>query len=95
MDTNSYLQILPLLVIFLGYMSVVAEAQDQAAGFGYVIQSYTNASSSLTADLALINSSSVFGPDIQNLSLFARCLKELFLFTYFIVLYICIHVYMS
>ncbi|KAH9747369.1 acid maltase-related [Citrus sinensis] len=71
MDTHSYLQILALLVISLGYIFSVAEAQDQTAGFGYVIRSSTNDSSSLTADLALIKSSSVFGPDIQNLSLFA------------------------
>ncbi|KAK9226977.1 hypothetical protein WN943_012025 [Citrus x changshan-huyou] len=71
MDTHSYLQILALLVISLGYIFSVAEAQDQTAGFVYVIRSSNNDSSSLTADLALIKSSSVFSPDIQNLSLFA------------------------
>lgn len=94
MDTHSYLQILALLVISLGYIFSVAEAQDQTAGFGYVIRSSTNDSSSLTADLALIKSSSVFGPDIQNLSLFARCFKRvvfIHLFYHFMRTYIYTH----
>ena len=94
MDTHSYLQILALLVISLGYIFSVAEAQDQTAGFVYVIRSSNNDSSSLTADLALIKSSSVFSPDIQNLSLFARCFKRvvfIHLFYHFMRTYIYTH----
>ncbi|CAL0301009.1 unnamed protein product [Lupinus luteus] len=54
------------------FSNVVAD-DNSPAGFGYTISSINNASSaqSLTATLKLINSSSVYGNDIQSLNLTA------------------------
>uniref|UniRef100_A0A2N9EVP3 Glycoside hydrolase family 31 TIM barrel domain-containing protein n=1 Tax=Fagus sylvatica TaxID=28930 RepID=A0A2N9EVP3_FAGSY len=63
-----------LLCFFLCHFAPSnAQDQNQTVGFGYVIGSVNvdPTGKSLTAALSLINSSSVFGPDIQNLTLTA------------------------
>lgn len=64
-----------LVLVFLCYVIFVAgeAAETEAVGYGYVVlrSAATDSSSSLTADPGLIKSSSVYGPDIQNLNLFA------------------------
>ncbi|KAL5839714.1 hypothetical protein ACOSQ3_012406 [Xanthoceras sorbifolium] len=68
-----------LLLIFLfcycffPQLFVKAEVEAKTVGYGYRIRSAAVDSSekSLTADLGLIKNSSVYGPDIQSLHLFA------------------------
>ena len=68
----SYHQHLSLLLLFLYFIFVAAE--KDSVGYGYSVRSVAVDSSlmSLTAGLGLIRSSSVYGPDIQSLNLFAR-----------------------
>ncbi|CAA2934416.1 alpha-glucosidase-like isoform X2 [Olea europaea var. sylvestris] len=61
------------LFIFFTLSSSKEEGGDEVIGYGYSIQSVIGDSSgkTLTAHLQLINNSSIFGPDIQFLSLAA------------------------
>ncbi|ESR32427.1 hypothetical protein CICLE_v100304491mg, partial [Citrus x clementina] len=67
----SYHQHLSLLLLFLYCIFVAAE--KDSVGYGYSVRSVAVDYSlkSLTAGLGLIRSSSVYGPDIQSLNLFA------------------------
>ncbi|CAD5183007.1 unnamed protein product [Musa acuminata subsp. malaccensis] len=60
------------LCLLLGFGSPAA-SQEQQVGYGYDLRSVGVAPSgkTLTAELGLIRSTSVYGPDIQNISLFA------------------------
>ncbi|CAL9116267.1 unnamed protein product [Musa acuminata var. zebrina] len=60
------------LCLLLGFGSPAA-SQEQQVGYGYNLRSVGVAPSgkTLTAELGLIRSTSVYGPDIQNISLFA------------------------
>ncbi|RZS13303.1 hypothetical protein BHM03_00044856 [Ensete ventricosum] len=63
------------LSLLLGFGSPAASKDQQVVGYGYDLRSVGVAPSgkTLTAELGLIRSTSVYGPDIQNISLFARC----------------------
>ncbi|GAY49130.1 hypothetical protein CUMW_116930 [Citrus unshiu] len=69
---SSHHRYLSLLLLFLCCMFVAAD--KESVGYGYSVRSVAVDSSlkSLTAGLGLIRSSSVYGPDIQSLNLFAR-----------------------
>lgn len=61
-----------LLLLFFTILFPFSLAQE-TVGFGYVIQPIIFlANNSLQANLSLINSSSVFGADVQSLSLLVR-----------------------
>ncbi|KAL9456564.1 hypothetical protein AB3S75_005734 [Citrus x aurantiifolia] len=68
---SSHHRHLSLLLLFLCCMFVAAD--KESVGYGYSVRSVAVDSSlkSLTAGLGLIRSSSVYGPDIQSLNLFA------------------------
>ncbi|XP_060184461.1 alpha-glucosidase-like [Lycium barbarum] len=63
------------LLFFTFFLAPLAltKADDEPVGYGYIVQSAKVDSSgrTLTASLQLINGSSVYGPDIQNLTLTA------------------------
>ncbi|URD73744.1 Alpha-glucosidase [Musa troglodytarum] len=61
------------LCLLLGFGSPTASQEQQVVGYGYDLRSVGVAPSgkTLTAELGLIRSTSVYGPDIQNISLFA------------------------
>lgn len=65
----------PLFLLFvpLCFFSF-SSSQDGPAGNGYKVESVTinPSGKSLTGKLQLISSTSVYGPDIQNLNLLAR-----------------------
>ncbi|KAK9286501.1 hypothetical protein L1049_014899 [Liquidambar formosana] len=66
-----------LFLIFVSYLVVTpsgGKAEEEPVGYGYTVRSITvsDYGKVLTAHLQLIKTSSVFGPDIHNLSLIAR-----------------------
>ena len=80
-NTNSRAALLRFVVVefsVLWFLSCLLGGSNgdaaEAVGFGYSVQSVGPDPSGkfLTVDLHLINASTVYGPDIQNLTLTAR-----------------------
>ncbi|KAL5731562.1 alpha-glucosidase [Ranunculus cassubicifolius] len=74
MRSKSYHVFVFFIVWFLCVLLGFSSGEDEVIGYGYQVKSITNdpSSKSLTADLGVISSSSIYGPDIQNLNLLAR-----------------------
>lgn len=75
MDTIQQNQFLFFIIIcYFSYNWVHGHEVNEAVGYGYKLKSVIVDSNQkwLTADLRLVRNSSVYGPDIQNLNLFAR-----------------------
>lgn len=76
MDTTEEKHLFHNLFLFLIIFSFPYSVHgvNEAVGYGYKLKSVSVDSNQkwLTADLGLIRNSSVYGPDIQNLNLFAR-----------------------
>lgn len=74
--TKHFLQLIFLsCLIFLNPILIsCSNENDDAVGYGYSVQSVSGSGNgnTLTANLQLINNSSVFGQDIQHLTLTAR-----------------------
>nr|CAD1832058.1 unnamed protein product [Ananas comosus var. bracteatus] len=69
------LLILLLIFFFYSFSAIQSDSKtNQIAGYGYDLRSISvdPSGKSLTAELRLIRESSVYGPDIPNLNLFAR-----------------------
>jgi hypothetical protein len=70
-----YPHLLFFFCIFLSHLAPSnGKKEKESVGYGYTIQSVAvdPSGNTLTAHLGLIKSSSVFGPDIQNLNFIAR-----------------------
>lgn len=82
-ETKSTAFLLPYFFLALLVLSTNGEAEEEAVGYGYTVRSIAADPSGkwLTANLQLIKSSSVYGPDIQSLVLLARCTSIFFSFS--------------
>ena len=67
-------RLLPLFFFYV-FFSLDCLFAQELVGYGYKVESVNNSDSSgktLTVNLGLVNSSSVYGPDISNLTLYVR-----------------------
>ena len=74
LKSHLLLTLLLVFIIIACFSPPATSESKEAVGYGYKIRSATVDSFGrlLTADLELINKSTVFEPDIQNLTLTAR-----------------------
>lgn len=82
MKTRKWHLIFHLVLICFSFLNSLAQTDQLPVGYGYSVKSVSKDSngSFLSANLHVIRSSSVFGPDIQNPNLVARYPLSFFFF---------------